>query len=505
MPASPPDQTVLYQPDSSARQPLYRARTIRDLEQGAIAALGSGGGYLLMQRAAQALLKLLQQKWPAPRKVLVYAGTGNNGGDGYLLAALARACGYDIRLYQHGDHSRLSGSARLAADAAAKAGVPLVTGFAEAELLVDALFGTGLNRPLDDATTTLINQINQSNKPILAIDIPSGLGADSGTVVPRAIKASCTLSFIGLKPGLLMQQGFDHCGELWLSPLQLTTELAGVTPDCVTLAADTLGTLLPQRATNSHKGHFGHVLVIGGDYGFGGAAIMTAQTAVNCGAGKVSLYSRSNHISAMLSRQPEVMVSSNNCAQLLEAASVIAIGPGLGVKSWGQALMVQALASAKPLVLDADALNYLASLTPEQQNSVRRQNWVLTPHPGEAARLLSCSIDAVTNDRLAAAQQLQQRFGGVILLKGAGSLICDQQGRLFLLAGANPALASGGMGDVLTGIIAALLAQGLKGRHACQLAAWLHLHSANTLTQKQVRPWLVATDLIQLLKLQLIN
>lgn len=496
--------TDLYPVAISKPHLLYRSDSIRQLEQLAIARLGSNGGFLLMQRAAAALLQLLQQLWPAPRTILVYAGNGNNGGDGYLLAALARAQGYDVRLYRHGDHTRLGTTTKLAAEAAAEAGVPLVNQFAEAELLVDALFGSGLNRPLDKPTAELVTLINQSGKPVLAVDIPSGLGADSGSAMPLAVKANATLSFIGLKPGLLMQDGLDHCGQLWLSPLQLACAPDTVAPACHTLTAETLAKLLPARPANSHKGHFGHVLIVGGDHGFGGAAIMAAQAAANCGAGLVSLFSRIEHSSAMLSRQPEVMVSSHDCASLLSRATVIAVGPGLGLQSWGQALMAQILASDKPMLLDADALNFLASLPVAQQTRLKRQNWILTPHPGEAARLLQCSNNDIQQDRLAAVCQLQQRFGGVVLLKGAGTLICDQHGEVTLLAAANPALASGGMGDVLTGIIAALLAQGLSSADACKLGAWMHSNAAATLTKQQQR-WLVATDLINQLKLQLIN
>ena len=503
-----PDNTCttdLFPVDIHQQQALYTAQSIVKVEQQAITELGNNGGYVLMQRAAAALLKLLQQQWPAPRTILVYAGSGNNGGDGYLLAALARASGYDIRLLQHGAHSRLGTTAKQAASAAAKAGVPLVDEFPDAQLLVDALFGTGLNRPLDKPTRALITQINQSGKPVLAVDIPSGLSADSGAAMPVAVKASTTLSFIGIKSGLLMQDGLDHCGELWLSPLQLDSALAGTKPACQSIAAGSLRHRLPQRAANSHKGHFGHVLVIGGDHGFGGAAMMTAQAAVNCGAGMVSLYSRSEHAGAMLTRQPEVMVSSTDCARLLQTADVIAIGPGLGTQSWGQALMVQALATNKPMLLDADALNYIAGLAESELATLKRQNWVLTPHPGEAGRLLKCSGQDIQQDRLAAIRKLQQRFGGAILLKGAGTLISDQSGDVRLLAAASPALASGGMGDVLSGIIAALLAQGLTGVDACQLGAWLHLNTAVRLARQQPHPWLVATDLIPQLKLQLIN
>lgn len=495
----------LYQVDTSRQQPLYRVNSIRHVEQQAITTLGSNGGFILMQRAAAALLAMLQQHWPAPCNILVYAGNGNNGGDGYLLAALARAVGYDIRLYQHGDHSQPGNSTRQAMIAASTAGVPVVSEFTEAELLIDALFGTGLNRPLDLPTTSLISHINQSGKTVLAVDIASGLTADSGAIMPLAVKADVTLSFIGLKAGLLMQHGLDHTGQLWLSPLQLTEQLNAATPVCHTLAVSSLHHKLAVRPANSHKGHFGHVLVIGGDHGFGGAAIITAQAAAKCGAGLVSLFSRSEHVSAMLSRQPEVMVCSDDCSSLLSRASIIAIGPGLGQHSWGQALMTKVLASNKPMLLDADALNYIANQPTAAQARLTRQNWILTPHPAEAARLLNCSIDDIQQDRMAAVSELQLRFGGVILLKGAGTLICDQPGNILLLALASPALASGGMGDALTGIIAALLAQGLNSVDACQLAAWLHASAAVTLARQQQQPWLLATDLLNQIKMQLIN
>ncbi|MDX1678784.1 NAD(P)H-hydrate epimerase, partial [Arsukibacterium sp.] len=295
---NPTNDNYLITPDQ--QHSLYSVQRLRQLEQQAISKLGADGGFILMQRAAAAVLECLEQQWPAPRKILVCAGAGNNGGDGYLLAALASSRGYQVQLYRHGDHTKLGKTAQMAADAAADAGVLLVTTISEADLLIDALFGIGLNRPLDDATQKLIQTINDSNKPVLAVDIPSGINADSGAAMPVAVKATATVSFIGLKTGLLMQDGLEHVGQLWLSTLNLGSELASVEPDCQSLTAAKVGSLLPVRRVNSHKGHYGHVLVVGGDYGFAGAAIMTAQTAVNCGAGRVSLFSRTEHLNVML-------------------------------------------------------------------------------------------------------------------------------------------------------------------------------------------------------------
>lgn len=236
--------------------------------------------------------------------------------------------------------------------------------------------------------------------------------------------------------------------------------------------------LLVPRARDAHKGQFGHVLVVGGDEGYGGAAIMAAQAAVHCGAGLVSLFCREAHISAMLARQPEVMAHHRHLAPLLTKATVVVAGPGLGQHAWGQALLSQFFrqlqGKATPLLLDADALNYLASLPAAQQQALKQPNWLLTPHPGEAARLLGCKSADIMQNRQQAVIALQQRFGGTVLLKGQHSLICGPDQQYARLECGNPGMASGGMGDVLSGIIAALLAQGLSGFAAASLGGWLH-------------------------------
>jgi hydroxyethylthiazole kinase-like uncharacterized protein yjeF len=236
---------------------------------------------------------------------------------------------------------------------------------------------------------------------------------------------------------------------------------------------------LPRRNADAHKGDFGHVLVVGGDHGYGGAAIMAAQAAVHCGAGLVSLYTRPEHIGAMLSRQPEVMPHHLQLEPLLQRASVLLLGPGLGRSSWALALLVKLLPLSLPMVVDADALNYLAALPVQQQQQLKRDNRVLTPHPGEAARLLGCDAAAVQHDRHAAVQELQQRFGGTVILKGQHSLICGPKQHSASLNCGNPGMASAGMGDVLAGIIAALLAQGLDSFTAAAVGGWLHATAAD--------------------------
>lgn len=237
---------------------------------------------------------------------------------------------------------------------------------------------------------------------------------------------------------------------------------------------DHINAALPPRARHAHKGDFGHVLIVGGDHGFGGAAIMAAQAAVYSGAGLVSLYTRERHISAMLNRQPEVMAHAEQLDKLLAKATVLLIGPGLGLQQWGQNLLQQLLSLHLPMLLDADALNYLASLDKATQQKLQRDNWILTPHPGEAARLLGCDVATVQQNRQLAVQQLQQRFGGTVLLKGQHSLICGPKQQSASLVCGNPGMASGGMGDVLSGIIAALMAQGLDCFAAACCGGYLH-------------------------------
>ncbi|WP_092795745.1 NAD(P)H-hydrate dehydratase [Rheinheimera pacifica] len=262
------------------------------------------------------------------------------------------------------------------------------------------------------------------------------------------------------------------------------------------VTAHWLNRLLPARSPQAHKGDFGHVLVIGGDHGYGGAAIMAAQSAVHCGAGLVSLFTRPEHVNAMLCRQPEVMVSHQHINDMITRATVLLAGPGLGLCSWGTALLAQALASDKPLLLDADALNYLAAIPAAEQQRLKRDSWLLTPHPGEAARMLGCSSADIQHDRVAAVQQLQQRFGGTVLLKGHASLIAGPGQQLARLDCGNPGMAGGGMGDVLSGIIAALLAQGLTGFDAAALGGYLHGTAADQLAAVRGERGLPATAIL---------
>ncbi|HEY6130414.1 MAG TPA: NAD(P)H-hydrate dehydratase, partial [Halioglobus sp.] len=321
--------------------------------------------------------------------------------------------------------------------------------------------------------------------------------SDTGRVLGTAVQADLTVTFIGLKRGLFTFQAPDYTGAVEFSDLAVPPEVyADVSCQCARLALEPLLDNLPPRPASAHKGLYGTVLVVGGDYGFAGAAAMAAEAALRCGAGLIQVATRPEHVAALVARTPEVMPrgvrSGDEFAPMLESADVLVVGPGLGQSLWSMQLLQLALAAGKPLVLDADALNLVATgiLADPGPGGDR----VLTPHPGEAARLLGCSIAEVQADRFAAVSALQQRYGGVVILKGNGSLIAGD-GSLLLSDYGNPGMASGGMGDVLSGVLGALLAQHLPTLEAAALGVCLHGAAADIAAREGQRG-LAATDLI---------
>jgi len=302
------------------------------------------------------------------------------------------------------------------------------------------------------------------------------LSADTGHVLGVAVRADLTVTFIGLKLGLFTGDAADQVGALVFNDLQAAADIYRDIPvSALRLSAANLPRLAP-RAPAAHKGRFGHLLLIGGDQGFGGAILLSSETALRSGAGMVSLATRAEHVPAALTRMPEVMAlgtsSANQLMGLLEKVSVLVVGPGLGQASWGRALLSAAANAPLPQVWDADALNLLAS------GSVSLpKDCVITPHPGEAARLLGVSTAEVQADRPAAARALSKKYSAVVVLKGAGSLIAHPDGRLALCHQGHPAMATAGLGDVLAGLTGALLTQGMDGFDAACLAVWLHANA----------------------------
>jgi NAD(P)H-hydrate epimerase len=456
---------------------LYAAAQVRELDRRAIGEQGIPG-YTLMQRAAAAAWNAAHDRWPLLRSVAVVCGAGNNGGDGYEIARLARAAGCAVRVCTTGGRAP-QGDAATARAAWLEQGQiePLPAAdsdFFRADLLVDAIFGTGLARPPRGAELAAIEAINGARAHgalVLAADLPSGLHADTGAELGTAVRADLTVTFIGRKLGLHTGQGPGRTGAVVFDRLGVPPAVyENLPPLAGLLDAQDLRRWLPRRPRTAHKGEHGHVLVIGGEAGTIGAVLLAARAALRAGAGLVSVATRAAHAALLAAAQPELMSrgveSSGELQTLIGRADVIAVGPGLGQGDWAAMACAEAFGAGKPLVVDADALNLLA------RQPRRNEHWVLTPHPGEAGRLLGIPTAQVQADRPGAAHELRQRYGGTVLLKGAGTLV--QGETLALCPYGNPGMGVGGMGDALTGIIAALLGQGLGMDAAAQAGALVH-------------------------------
>jgi hydroxyethylthiazole kinase-like uncharacterized protein yjeF len=441
---------------------LYSSAQVRALDAHAIAQ--GTDGYTLMRRAAEAALRSLRSRWPTALRLTIVTGGGNNGGDGFVLARFAQAAGLSVTVLSAVAAEGLRGDARRASeDFQASGGRPLPFDAAQlgsADVIVDALLGTGLKQPVRPAIAEAIAAINGCGRPVFSLDLPSGLNADSGAVMGAAIRADCTISFVGLKTGLFLGEGPEYVGRLLFDDLEVSPpDEPRFHPLLQRLGEGAIARALPRRAREANKGDFGRVLIIGGGIGMPGAVRLAGESCLRAGAGLVTVATARENINAIVAGRPELIVHAVDDAAelgpLLSAADVVAVGPGLGQSDWAAAILERVLTAGKPLVIDADALNLLSrKAQPAPHGSV------LTPHPGEAGRLLGSSASQVQADRLAALQALTQRHAGsVVVLKGAGTLI-GMEGQIpGICERGNPAMAAAGMGDVLTGAIAGILAQ----------------------------------------------
>ncbi|WP_458998523.1 NAD(P)H-hydrate dehydratase [Stenotrophomonas sp. PSU-St7] len=460
-------------------------------------ALAADSGWGLMAQAGQAAWQCLLQHWPQVRRIGVVVGAGNNGGDGLVLARHARQAGRVVTVISlPGKPPSTVLAQRAASDFKSDGGIVMEFDGAlpEADIWVDALFGLGFDRAPEGAAQALIAAVNAQAAPVLALDVPSGVDADRGAVPGVAVNAALTLQFIVAHRGLYTGDALDHCGQKALAPLQLPAAAwQGASPAAEHWTQARLPALLPPRRANTHKGESGHVLCVGGNHGSGGAIAMAAEAALRAGAGLLSLGTRRDHVGPLLARLPEAMTHAledgDVLPALLDKARVVAIGPGLGQDEWAHALFARVLAGDKPLVVDADALNLLA------QDPRALPDAILTPHPGEAARLLGCSTADIQADRYRCAQALAERFHAVMVLKGAGSIVTAPGQAPRLIAAGNPGMAVGGMGDLLTGIIASLRAQGLAAFDAAAAGALLHALAGDAAAADGARG-LLPTDLL---------
>ncbi len=478
---------------------LYRSDAVRAAERVAMARFGLDEDDL-MARAGLAAWRLLLDRWPQAQRIGIVCGPGNNGGDGYVLAELARSSGRHVFVLRPGDEVK-AGAARRAADAYIQAGGEVATlvtdeGLPQADVWVDALFGIGLHRALEGAAADVVAALNRDvPSPVLSLDVPSGVDADSGHHHGVAVRATVTLTFIAGKPGLYTGRGRQAAGEVVVDTLGLAGHVFDDLEPAARLArADALPLWLPPRARSAHKGHFGSVLCIGGDHGYGGAIALCAEAAHRAGAGLVSAATRAEHVPVLLARRPETMAravaSADELKPLLDAASVVAIGPGLGKSEWSAAMLYAALEAGKPLVLDADALNAVA-----RRDALALGDAVLTPHPGEAARLLGERIADLECDRIQSVRRLAARYDCAVVLKGAGTVVMAPGEIPVIIDAGNPGMATGGMGDVLTGVIASAIAQGWSNFDAAVCGALLHAAAGDAAARDGGERGLLPSDL----------
>lgn len=443
---------------------IFGASQVRELERLAIATCGVTD-YELMCRAAAAALGVIDRRWPEARSLAIVCGAGNNAGDGLVLARLAQAAGRAVAVLLLVPPDRYSGAAQQAAIDARAAGIVFTSFDAstlrDADVVVDALLGTGLARPLSDEFHAAVTAINGAGRPVLALDIPSGLDADSGWPMPLAVRATATVTFLGLKQGLFLGAAVDHCGELEFAGLELPAALgAQLGAPLRRLVRHDLERALPRRPRSAHKGSCGRLLLLGGGPGMPGAIRLAAESALRAGAGLVYVATHRDSVASVLSGRPEIIchsvTSEEDLEPLLRMADAVVIGPGLGQSSWAYRLWRHVVRTELPLVVDADGLNSLAA------EPFARAGWILTPHPGEAARLLQgATVEAVQRDRLTAARSLASRYGAMTVLKGPHTLIAAPRAdaAIQVCDRGNPGMATGGMGDVLAGVLGSLLVQ----------------------------------------------
>lgn len=480
--------------NNSLQYPVYSKEQIQTLETKAISEHNIKS-YQLMQNAGKAAFNFIREFYPDAKRIIVVAGAGNNAGDGYVLARLLHQAEYYCAAMPVVPITKLRGDAmRAQNEFAIHDGIDVdpAEEFPECDLIVDALFGTGLSRPIEGDFADIIETINAAPTPVLSIDIPSGLSANSGNPLGPTVYASHTITFIGIKSGLITADARNYTGKVIVDTLNL--------PDILFEQAENLGLsmsdslvsrLLPPRKASAYKNNFGHVLVIGGNIGYPNAARLAAEAAARTGAGLVSVATHPDNVAAVASGCASLMVKGihepSDLSDLLQKADVIAIGPGLGQDKWAQKIFARVVDSSKPLVIDADALRLLG------KNPSKCDHWVLTPHPGEAAALLACSSNDIQSNRASSALAIQEQYAGITVLKGAGTLTCSEQQIYFCTAG-NVSLATGGTGDVLTGIIASLIAQGISLLDAANAGTMLHGKAAE-LASKDGTRGVLAQDL----------
>ena len=474
---------------------IYSVAAVRETDRTTIEDHGVPG-YTLMKRAGAAAVAEAVVRFPDARRWQIICGAGNNGGDGYVVARLAAQKGIAVSVLALVDPQKLGGDAAKAYGDWIAEGGGVVPWDGEldgrADLMVDAILGSGLERDVGGEFAKAVKAINRHAAPVVALDIPTGIHGDTGKVLGSAVRAAMTVTFVGLKAGLFLGEAPDYCGEIRFAGLEIPESYRqDIAPSYQRIDDGMLSAALSPRRRTAHKGDFGHVLVIGGGEGMPGAMRLAGEAALRAGAGLVSVATHPAHASLTVASRPELMPHGikdpDDLEFLLERATVVAFGPGLGRSEWARELFEYVAALSLPAVWDADALNFLA------EDPCSADNRVITPHPGEAGRLLGIETAAVQADRPAALAALVARYGGTAVLKGAGSLSSAEVP--FLCTAGNPGMGSAGMGDVLTGVIAGLIAQGLVPELAAAVGVEAHARAGDLAALGGERG-LIATDLL---------
>ncbi len=499
----------------SLPQPAYSATQVLAHEK-TVAANLKLDLFTLMQRAGQAVFNHLATHFNPSQKILIVCGKGNNGGDGFVVAKLAVEQGYQVEVLCAAQKNNLKGDAQQAYKQLQKSELgqnkqlftsdlseikSRIQAF-EGELIIDAIFGIGFAGELSCEWLGVIDAINDHTAKVLSVDVPSGLDANTGSLYPKAIIADETITFIVAKQGLLTGQAAVHVGTLYCADLGVGTDfITSLIPTTHVQGTKELPRL-NSRFASMHKGSIGLALTIGGNESMPGAIKLASEAALRSGAALVAVCCHKHNQAMVFNNRPELMLAPDKVSALADStfinkAKVILIGPGLGQDDWANELFQFATAKDKPLVIDADALRILA------QRNLYRDDWVLTPHSGEAAYLLNIDVTSVENDRFGTVRKIAQKYGGICVLKGAGSLISDGE-QVWINQTGNSGMASGGMGDVLSGIIAALVLQSSSMLDAVKLAVSLHGQAADIVAKASGQRGLLASDLLEPLR-KLVN
>ena len=483
---------------------LYTAAQVRELDRCAIEDHGIPG-LELMERAGRAVFDATRLHFPDLSNWMIVCGGGNNGGDGYIVARLAREAGIECEVWALKTPEQLRGDAALAAKkwlesgGSVEIGTPIIT--PDHDLYIDSILGTGLDRPAEGDYATAINALNRGGAPVVSVDIASGLNSDTGCALGGlATKAALTVTFIGLKRGLFTADGPDRTGHLLFASLNVPEDIYRNKNSGYLIRENIIDSSIRKRLKNSHKGDYGWLLGIGGDVGMNGAVRLCGESALRSGAGKVTLLTHPVHAATLNIGCPELMVrgisDTADIGPFLENADVVALGTGLGQTSWSRDMFLNSIEFAGSMVLDADALNLVAADSGLEQLNSNNREMVITPHPAEAARLLGSDSQTIQSDRIGAAQELARRANCVTVLKGCGSVIAHPNGEYAICPLGNPGMASGGTGDVLTGVIGALLAQGLDAWAAAKVGVVAHAAAGDRAAIEIGERGLIASDLI---------